>query len=305
MNLDRARALKERIRGRLPLHLARRSSGEPVVVAVGVATTQQHGDFRIAVRAQREEDLTIGARRFLEGMTEGALDVRITGPITPQSTPLLIGASTAHARGCWGTLGFFARRNSDGSRGFVSNNHVIAHEDQGREGDDVIHADGSHGTRVVIGSLAGDYPRLNGEARRVDCAFARLRPDVAVKQDALGEEDRLSAIPASPTGPVEVIKIGGTTGRTEGRMTAFTLTDVIVDYSFGPVQFHDQIEIESLTTTPFSRGGDSGSLIFTRDREPLALLFAGSALGGTTDSGLTYANPIGSVLEALGVTLVT
>jgi hypothetical protein len=113
------------------------------------------------------------------------------------------------------------------------------------------------------------------------------------------------ATPAPPIGPVLVSKVGQTTGRTEGRMTAFTLTDVPVNYSFGSVQFRDQIEIESLTTTPFSRGGDSGSLIFTQDRQPLGLLFAGSIFGGKTDSGLTYANPIGAVFDALGITLVT
>lgn len=52
-------------------------------------------------------------------------------------------------------------------------------------------------------------------------------------------------------------------------------------------------------TTPFSAGGDSGSLIVDAQHRACALLFAGS---GTTD--ITFANPLGTVLRRLRIRLL-
>ena len=65
-----------------------------------------------------------------------------------------------------------------------------------------------------------------------------------------------------------------------------------------------QIEIQSSGTGPFSRGGDSGSLVYREDGVAIGLLFAGSESGGDNGSGLTYVNPIDAVLAAFGATLV-
>ncbi len=54
-------------------------------------------------------------------------------------------------------------------------------------------------------------------------------------------------------------------------------------------------------TGGFSAGGDSGSVIWrSRDRAPMALLFAGSSTGGLQGSGVTFANPLATVLAVLG-----
>ncbi len=86
---------------------------------------------------------------------------------------------------------------------------------------------------------------------------------------------------------------------TVGRVTA-TGVNINVNMGGGRVaQFVNQIAIQGIAGD-FSRGGDSGSLIWTWDgrRAPLGLLFAG---GGA----LTFANPIQSVLNALDVDLFT
>ena len=70
-----------------------------------------------------------------------------------------------------------------------------------------------------------------------------------------------------------------------------------------PAAFANQIEIESTGTGPFSRGGDSGSLVYRVDGVALGLLFAGSESGGDNGTGLTYVNPIEAVLSAFGATL--
>lgn len=99
-------------------------------------------------------------------------------------------------------------------------------------------------------------------------------------------------------------KIGRTTGLTHGRVTAFELDDVRVDFDAGICRFDGQIEIEGAGNHPFSDGGDSGSLIVDGDHRAVALLFAGSDQGGANGQGLTFANPLHPVLAAFGADLV-
>jgi hypothetical protein len=102
-----------------------------------------------------------------------------------------------------------------------------------------------------------------------------------------------------------VAKLGRTTGLTRGRVTAFELDNVVVGFDLGNLRFDNQVEIEGAAEDkPFSRGGDSGSLIVDADRRAVALLFAGSDVGGSNGLGLTFANPIRAVLDALEVHLM-
>jgi hypothetical protein len=87
-------------------------------------------------------------------------------------------------------------------------------------------------------------------------------------------------------------------------VTAFELDDVTVQFDIGLLRFNNQVEIEGAGDAPFSQGGDSGSLIVDADRRAVGLLFAGGDHGGTNGKGLTYANPLRSVLDALKVDLV-
>ena len=100
-----------------------------------------------------------------------------------------------------------------------------------------------------------------------------------------------------------VHKVGRTTGVRHGRVTAFELDGVAVEYDIGVISFDDQIEIEGGGNRAFSDAGDSGSLIVDGEMRAGALLFAGGDHGGSNGKGLTYANPIGAVLQALNVKL--
>ena len=102
-----------------------------------------------------------------------------------------------------------------------------------------------------------------------------------------------------------VYKVGRTTGATKGRVTAFDLDNVVVNYDVGNLRFDGQIEIEGVGSASFSDGGDSGSLIVSSRMQAVALLFAGSDTGGRNGVGLTYANPIHRVLEELSATLLS
>lgn len=289
-------------------------SGSQPRFALGVAMPTATTGYRVAVRTPTNDDLRPRALELLRLETAGELDVRVVGEIDALGAHALsttrgvaIGASVAHHLCGAGTLGFFARRVSDGVVGLVSNNHVIAAGDRGQEGDPILHpAPADHGRCPdhVVAYLSADYPRLTDGDAIVDCAFARLADGKAHDVSSLDAGRRIGDVSAPPEAEPDVCKIGRTTGLTFGRITAFDLNPE-VNYSCGSVRFHHQIEIDSTSDDPFSRPGDSGSLVFTRSLLPVALVFAGSASGGQRNAGLTYANPIEAVIAALGVTLIT
>jgi hypothetical protein len=301
-------------RGLDALFATRRGQGRPRKFALGLATPVDNLTYRVAVRAEKEGDVTDDERLLLEEETQGDLDVQVVGPIRPQSAAhplavtrgLAIGSSVAHRLCRAGTLGFFARK-ADGTIGFVSNNHVIAAGNHGNEGDPVLYPspyDGGCDERHAAGFLDGAYPRLSEKEVRVDCAFARLAPGRSFDAGALDGGRRLAGDPVIPYKSAEVAKIGRTTGLTFGRVTAFDI-DPPVYYTAAATPCPGQIEIETITDEPFSSGGDSGSLVFTLDGHPVGLIFAASVIGGMKKRGHTYANPIGAVLKALDVTLLT
>ncbi|MGA8808797.1 MAG: hypothetical protein WB973_13055 [Thermoanaerobaculia bacterium] len=282
--------------------------------AIGVAPGSQPQQFALAVRAATENDLIPDDLKVLTAKASGEIDLRYTGAIRPlgsaaptTTTGCHIGASVAHHRCTAGTLGFFAAKH-DGTTGIVSNNHVLAMSDEGNDEDEIVQpspSDGGERPRDVIARLDGTYPRLNRGKVRVDCAFARLMRDVEYDALALGGMQKLSITTAKPEEHTEVCKIGRTTGTTFGRISAFELDGVAVHYDRWRIRLDGQVEIESTNGKPFSRGGDSGSLVFSLPaRQPIGLLFASSLLGGAGNAGLTYANRIDDVLSELGVTFL-
>jgi hypothetical protein len=77
--------------------------------------------------------------------------------------------------------------------------------------------------------------------------------------------------------------------------------DIQVNYpGFGVARFINTVVIRGLPpTSPFSAGGDSGSLIVDADHRACALLFAGSSA-----QDVTFANPLSAVFSRLRVRLL-
>jgi hypothetical protein len=223
--------------------------------------------------------------------------------------PLLIGCSVGHHQITAGTLGCFVRRRSgEGGLCILSNNHVLANENRGKKGDSILQQgafDGGKKPDDIVARLV-DFARLKRQGiNKVDCAIAEITGNPGAKLTKLRGLGNLVGLGDEFIDEGDsVAKIGRTTGLTRGRVTAFELDNVVVGFDIGNLRFDNQIEIEGADDSAFSDGGDSGSLIVSSDKRGIALLFAGSDQGGTNGKGLTYANPLRAVLDALKIDLV-
>ncbi len=222
-----------------------------------------------------------------------------------------------------GTLGFFVSDEA-GRVYLVSNNHVIANENDARKGNAIVQPGTLDLTDTEL-ELMDSIDRLRDRLRiaklsawvdivfptsssvefnDVDCAIAEVEQDRrSVSEIArvglggvsrgLGPRYRIDSESGRVLGSPRVYKAGRTTGWTEGEVVAL---DVMVDveYGAGVARFRNQIAIRATQDNggPFSAAGDSGSGIYNAEHKLVALLFAGS----TTR---TLANPASSVIRAL------
>jgi hypothetical protein len=229
-------------------------------------------------------------------------------PKEPKTTdkwplPVPIGVSTGNANEC--SAGTIGARVVDGAGNVfaLSNNHVYALENAGNSGDDILQP-GLYDTKCRlrrnnnIGSLYDWEPlKFDGTANYIDAAIA------ASSTSLLGNNTPSNGygIPSSTIEPdpygLTVQKYGRTTSLTTGLVYAINYAGPI-GYDSGTAYFENQILILS-TTSPFSKSGDSGSLIVTVDGlNPIGLLFAGDNTGTWT-----IANPIGPVLDRFNVSI--
>lgn len=286
-------------------------------VALGVAPTGK--EFRLAIRVQRPALLASPLIDRIVAQARGEVDIRMVGRIDKRALPwhmrrvrpLLIGSSCGHVDITAGSIGAFCERG--GKVHLLSNNHVLANEDRGKAGDRILQPGPSNGGE----SPADRVARLRywvrfkkTKANLLDCALAEI--DSAISYDPvrlrglISRSDRtLRGLGPDVVDAGDIVyKVGRTTGATKGRVTAFDVDNVVVNYDLGNLRFDNQIEIEGTGNRPFSDGGDSGSIIVNADMEAVALLFAGSDTGGRNKQGLTYANPIHDVLAALKARLL-
>jgi hypothetical protein len=331
MNIDNARALKASLLTstmksmKAPTTLralgvraqAAGAEKEPIrTMAIGIARSgKQH---TIAIRVQHRGLLNHPTIQDMRKKAKGEVDVRYVGRLIKLETPatlqkrrrpLVIGCSIGHFAITAGTLGCFVTDRKTKVTLILSNNHVLANENGAKKGDAIIQPgdfDGGKRPKDVVAKLRTFVTLKPNATNIVDCAVATPAKKIDFNSHQLGSFGALAGLRATIVDEGTVVrKVGRTTGETSGRVTAFELDNVVVGYDIGNLRFDDQIEIEGAGTGPFSDGGDSGSLIVDADRMAVALLFAGGDNGGTNGMGLTYGNPIHSVLDALKVDLLT
>ena len=226
-------------------------------------------------------------------------------------SPVPIGVSTGNEGECSaGTIGARVKDGSDNVYA-LSNNHVFALENNVSEPSYILQP-GLYDTECVehsnnlLGQLSAYEPLLFGGGKNyIDAAIASPIPgertlgnSTPLKADGVthdGYGTPKSATVSAQLGD-EVQKYGRTSGWTKGIIDAVNWTGY-VNYDSGTAYFEDQIIVYSRRA--FIKAGDSGSLLVTDPgRNPVGLLFAGSASGK-----YAIANRIDRVLNEFNVAI--
>jgi hypothetical protein len=221
--------------------------------------------------------------------------------------PLVAGISVAHVAVTAGTIAAFVRSTRSGDDPsavhLLSNHHVLAGGPRPRAGDDVRQPgpyDGGTDAHHVADLHRFVPVRTGGRARnRVDAAIARLRDGVGFRPEICSIGRVRGVAPASEG--LFVRKHGRTTGLTEGVVTDVAYDAIVaMDEEEGEVEarFTDQVRVASQGDGPIGLGGDSGSLLVTRETGARAV---GLYFAGPEDGSYGVANPIDAVLAALEV----
>jgi hypothetical protein len=193
-----------------------------------------------------------------------------------------------------GTLGALVK-DSAGIQYILSNNHVLADGNEGQAGDSVSQPDCDH-LNAGVANLTRFVPLSTTGSNSVDAAIAKV---VAGKVDTSGSILNIGQVSTTPGACVlygHVEKMSCTTCHMPGTIFMCSAGFQTSDPCLGNLTFTNQIEI-IMSTQP----GDSGSLVVTQGtcHQPIGLIF-GISPGNTVG----WANPIGTVLNALGVTMV-
>jgi hypothetical protein len=205
--------------------------------------------------------------------------------------PAMGGLSVGHYAITAGTLGCLVKRGQDTC--ILSNNHVLANENRGVEGDPILQPgrfDGGKEDKDVIARL-DSFVKVEAEATNtVDAALA-LPFDA---RDVTPEILNIGRIRGTRAADLDekVMKSGRTTRVTNGVVQDISAT-LRVGYATGSYLFTDQMIIQG-DKGSFSAGGDSGALIVDYQGSAVGLLFAGSPF-------FTVANKIENVQSALSV----
>jgi hypothetical protein len=207
--------------------------------------------------------------------------------------PVYIGVSTGNVGEC--SAGTIGCRLEGGYA--LSNNHVFAREGKADTGSIIVQP-GLYDTKCAYASannlgtlyMAVPISFSDTASNEVDAAVADVGENLG-QSTPPGGYGIPGSIPVDAALNMQVQKYGRTSKLTTGRVRGLNAT-ILVRYDSGVARFVNQIMIGS---GGFSRAGDSGSLIVTQgDCNPVGLLFAGG-------SGATFANPITSVLEKVGM----
>ena len=197
-----------------------------------------------------------------------------------------------------GTLGGLLLKN--GEQYILSNNHVLALENEARKGDPVnqpglIDNRCRAETEDFIGELAGWKKIKTTGKNKVDAAIAKAYPGMVNPNGKIVG----IGIPGNDYVQAEVgmnvKKSGRTSGITKGTVVAVDVT-IRLELDEGKfARFVKQIVIEPRKKT-FAEGGDSGSIVYL-DQKPcppaVGLLFGGD------ERGWGVINPMKEVLKAM------
>ena len=196
-----------------------------------------------------------------------------------------------------GTLGCLVQ-DSEGTEYILSNNHILANFNKAKKKDRIFRK----GRRKHIATLTRwKCLSFNGPTNRIDAAIAELTRPGLVNPE-IKKIGRVHETMAATIGQ-RVHKYGHATGHTTGVVQYVGVTPNKKGIPTGDgrtMKFENQIVIKSDSKKPFSKEGDSGSLVIDRaTNKVVGLIFA-----NTKKNTYTIANPIDEVLAAFKVTFV-
>ena len=216
----------------------------------------------------------------------------------PRPIPLGVSGSNIEDVCSAGTLGSLVKKIGRDRKFILSNNHVLARENDGEKGELIIQPgsldDGCQFRRKhKVAKLKKFIPIVfsTSAKNKVDAAIAKVIRDKVDETGTILDIGMVSTVPLDPQLDMAVKKAGRTTDLTFGTISAIGVT-VFVNYTKGTARFVNQFVV---TPGSFSAPGDSGSLIVTDEEtcpNPVGLLFAGSDI-------MTVANPIKKVYQKL------
>ena len=200
--------------------------------------------YKLAVRVQRRGLAESEHVERLRKLAKGEVDVRYIGRVAKRATgvpwhqdrnrPLRIGGSVGHFKVTAGTLGGFVRSRGKKDVLILSNNHVLANENRSKIGDAVLQPgsiDGGRRPDDRVATLHKFVKLTKTKANVIDCAIAKVIEDIEFDLNRLTGLGTLSGVSDQALGfGARVAKVGRTTGLRRGRISAFELDDLVIDY---------------------------------------------------------------------------
>jgi hypothetical protein len=281
-------------------------------IGIGIGIAARPGEFSLAVRVKRRLPQLEVLLQRIAALANNEVNFLETGDIRPfngapdvqqlQSVcrPLIIGCSVAHVTSTAGTLGLIALHTKTNRMVFISASHVLAHSGKAAVGDAITQPGKADGGTVAVGALLDFAPLKTAGSNFVDAAMAVPGPGIDLVP---GQIPGIGAVTIAPAGmllpKMNVSKLGRTSGLTRGVVTATEFDHCVVMSEVGNLTYDGQIEITGVDD-PFSREGDSGSLVVTEHNEAVGMVFCGNE-SANDNRGLTYANPLPKVMDALNL----
>lgn len=275
---------------------------------LGVATGKEGNNYHLRVFVEKDSSISI-VSEISEEFKVDSTDIRIfeidefiaaNEPIKTRVRPAPIGSSISHFESSPGTLGCLVSDN-DGKY-ILSNNHVLAKENEGLVGDPIIQpgtSDGGTSATDVIAKLSRFHPLSFSEPNQVDVAIAEILDQsdlVNALPNSIPFIGKLAGVKSAAIGMV-VAKYGRSTGFRLGTIHSLN-AKASVRLSTGKIVFVDQLEIVG-SSGNFAELGDSGSVVVEISSKKVVGMICAISL-----SNHTLANHFSKVLEQLEVTLL-
>lgn len=261
----------------------------------GVSIRKENGHWELNVLLTRKRFFHKHLESLnLEGLPVKTKWIGVLRPVqsrTEKWRPAPGGVSIGHYAIAAGTLGCSVFKED--KKYILSNNHVLANENNCNIGDDIYQPGPADGGTVAdkIGELYSYITLIWNDPENpnyVDAALCKPTNESDVLDSLIGLD--------YPKGKREaelgesVTKSGRTTGVTEDNIVEFTGL-IAVDYGGGRIGYFD----DQILTNYMATHGDSGSLLIDKtDRKAVGLLFAGS-------SSVVVFNRATKVAEELGI----